>query len=149
MSVYYVDFGIFFVCSDWEQLKYQGLSYFFFDMWQFGVEVRLLWQMNGYQLFNEVFMMDVEVLVKDFFGGEGNGWVVVMMMFLFECRGFSCWLCFDVLKVECMGLIYVEFEKEFEMVNELYIWYLQCEGCVDFVFDRVWVMGVVVEFMVC
>ena len=68
--------------------KHAGISYFFVDMMQPGVEVRPLREMTGRAFFNEVFLTDVRIPVEDLVGGEGNGWAVVSATLAFE-RGMS------------------------------------------------------------
>jgi alkylation response protein AidB-like acyl-CoA dehydrogenase len=64
--------------------KHPGLSYFFIDVRQPGVEIRPLREMTGRAYFNEVFLTDARVGADDLIGGEGNGWAVANTTLAFE-----------------------------------------------------------------
>jgi alkylation response protein AidB-like acyl-CoA dehydrogenase len=62
--------------TDVDVPKHAGLSYFFVDVRQPGVEIRPIREMTGRALFNEVFLTDARVPAANLVGGEGNGWAV-------------------------------------------------------------------------
>ena len=64
--------------------KHAGISYFFIDVRQPGVEIRPLREMTGRALFNEVFFTDARVPAEDLIGGEGNGWAVANTTLAYE-----------------------------------------------------------------
>jgi alkylation response protein AidB-like acyl-CoA dehydrogenase len=64
--------------------KHAGISYFFIDVTQPGVEMRPLREMTGRAFFNEVFLTNARVPVDDLIGGEGNGWAVANTTLAFE-----------------------------------------------------------------
>jgi alkylation response protein AidB-like acyl-CoA dehydrogenase len=70
--------------TDSDVPKHAGLSYFFIDMLQPGVDVRPLREMTGRELFNEVFLTDARVPAADLIGGEGNGWAVANTTLAYE-----------------------------------------------------------------
>ncbi|MBW8825517.1 MAG: acyl-CoA dehydrogenase family protein [Acidobacteria bacterium] len=64
--------------------KHAGISYFFIDVRQPGVEIRPLREMTGRAIFNEVFLTDARIHVDDLIGGEGNGWAVANTTLAYE-----------------------------------------------------------------
>jgi len=71
--------------SDWmfclvrtepEAPKHDGISYLLIDMKSPGITVRPLRQMTGDADFNEVFLDNVRVAVKNLVGARGQGWIV-------------------------------------------------------------------------
>jgi alkylation response protein AidB-like acyl-CoA dehydrogenase len=64
--------------------KHAGISYFFIDVRQPGVEIRPLREMTGRALFNEVFLTDARIPAGDLIGGEGNGWAVANTTLAYE-----------------------------------------------------------------
>jgi alkylation response protein AidB-like acyl-CoA dehydrogenase len=70
--------------TDFNVPKHPGLSYFFIDVRQPGVEIRPLREMTGRAYFNEVFLTDARVPGDDLIGGEGNGWAVANTTLAFE-----------------------------------------------------------------
>ncbi len=64
--------------------KHPGLSYFFIDVRQPGVEIRPLREMTGRSYFNEVFITDARIPGNDLVGGEGSGWAVANTTLAFE-----------------------------------------------------------------
>jgi alkylation response protein AidB-like acyl-CoA dehydrogenase len=64
--------------------KHAGISYFFIDILQSGIEIRPLREMTGRAYFNEVFLTNARVSGDDLIGGEGNGWVVANATLAFE-----------------------------------------------------------------
>jgi hypothetical protein len=67
--------------------KDAGISYFFINSIQPGVEVRPLEEMTGRTFFNEVFVTDARIPDGDLIGCEGNGWAVANTTLAFERAG--------------------------------------------------------------
>ena len=72
----YSDRMILMARTDQDAPKHKGISYFLMDMKSPGVEVRPLVNMAGTPGFNEVFMENVRIPVKDLLGEENRGWYV-------------------------------------------------------------------------
>jgi alkylation response protein AidB-like acyl-CoA dehydrogenase len=70
--------------TDVDVPKHAGISYFFIDVRQPGVEIRPLREMTGRAFFNEVFLTDARVPAEDLIGGAGNGWAVANTTLAFE-----------------------------------------------------------------
>jgi alkylation response protein AidB-like acyl-CoA dehydrogenase len=70
--------------TDVDVPKHAGISYFFIDVRQPGVEIRPLREMTGRAYFNEVFLTDARIPRDDLIGGEGNGWAVANTTLAFE-----------------------------------------------------------------
>ncbi|MGE3836214.1 MAG: acyl-CoA dehydrogenase family protein, partial [Acidimicrobiia bacterium] len=70
--------------TDVDVPKHAGISYFFIDVRQPGIEIRPLREMTGRQYFNEVFLTDARVADADLIGGAGNGWTVANTTLAFE-----------------------------------------------------------------
>jgi alkylation response protein AidB-like acyl-CoA dehydrogenase len=70
--------------TDVDVPKHAGISYFFIDVRQPGVDIRPLREMTGRALFNEVFFTDARVPAEDLIGGEGNGWAVANTTLAYE-----------------------------------------------------------------
>jgi alkylation response protein AidB-like acyl-CoA dehydrogenase len=64
--------------------KQKGLTFILFDMKTPGVTVKPLYYMNRGHLYNEVFLDDVHVPVKNVVGKEGDGWQVTQALASFE-----------------------------------------------------------------
>jgi alkylation response protein AidB-like acyl-CoA dehydrogenase len=64
--------------------KHAGISYFFVDLEQQGVEIRPIKEITGRSYFNEVFLTDVRIPAVDLIGGEGNGWAVANTTLAYE-----------------------------------------------------------------
>jgi len=81
------DFGFLIARTDGSVPKHKGLSFFFIDMRQPGIEVRPIRQMTGAADFNEVFFTDAVVPHADMIGPEGKGWEVAMTVLSAERAG--------------------------------------------------------------
>jgi len=64
--------------------KHKGLTLMVLDMRQPGVEVRPLRQMNGDSEFNELYLEDVRVPVRNVVGEEGRGWQMAVALLMHE-----------------------------------------------------------------
>jgi alkylation response protein AidB-like acyl-CoA dehydrogenase len=71
------DYGLLIARTDWDAPKHQGISFFFIDMRQPGIEIRPINQITGDSHFNEVFLDNAIVSAKNRVGKEGEGWKVL------------------------------------------------------------------------
>ena len=76
--------GLLLARTDPEQPKHKGLSYFYIDMHQSGVEVRPLRQMTGEAEFNEIFFTDARIPDSQRIGAVGDGWNVAIATLMNE-----------------------------------------------------------------
>ena len=80
----YSDWGMIVTRTDPDVPKHKGLTYFIVDMNSPGVEVRPIKQINGGQVFNEVFFTDVRVSDAQRLGEVGQGWQVALTTLMNE-----------------------------------------------------------------
>jgi len=66
------------------EAKHKNLTFLLCDMRSKGITVRPLPYMNGHHIYNEVYMDDVHVPVKNVVGQENSGWAVVNLLAGFE-----------------------------------------------------------------
>ncbi|MEQ9586682.1 MAG: acyl-CoA dehydrogenase family protein [Parvibaculaceae bacterium] len=78
------DYGLLLARTNWEVPKHKGLSFFFLDMKQSGVEVRPIHQITGDSHFNEVFLDGAKVGTENLIGQEGEGWKVLQVALAVE-----------------------------------------------------------------
>jgi len=78
------DWCILLTRSDPAAAKHRGLTYLLLDMHAPGVEVRPLRQITGDPEFNEIFLTDVRVPVRNVVGEIGAGWQIAMTTLLHE-----------------------------------------------------------------
>jgi alkylation response protein AidB-like acyl-CoA dehydrogenase len=78
------DYGLLIARTDWDARKHAGLSFMIFPMRQPGVEIRPLHQINGDSHFNEVFIDNARVPVRNLLSSEGNGWKVMQTALAYE-----------------------------------------------------------------
>ena len=71
------DYGIVIVRTNPDVPKHKGLTMFWLDLKDPGVEVKPIHQMSGGSGFNEVFFTNVRVKDSQRLGAEGDGWKVV------------------------------------------------------------------------
>ncbi len=71
------DYGLLIARTDWDVPKHQGISFFFVAMRQPGIDIRPINQITGDSHFNEVFLDNVTVPVRNRVGAEGEGWKVL------------------------------------------------------------------------
>jgi alkylation response protein AidB-like acyl-CoA dehydrogenase len=76
--------GLLLARTDPEAPKHKGLSYFYIDMHQHGVEVRPLRQMTGEAEFNEIFFTDARIPDAQRIGDVGDGWNVAIATLMNE-----------------------------------------------------------------
>ena len=72
------DRGLLVARTDADQPKHKGLSYFFIEVEQPGIELRPIRQMNDEAHFNESFFTNARVADRDMVGGLNNGWAVAL-----------------------------------------------------------------------
>ncbi|HUH38398.1 MAG TPA: acyl-CoA dehydrogenase family protein [Spongiibacteraceae bacterium] len=78
------DYGVILCRTDPTVSKYKGLTLFFIDMRQPGVEVRPIKQMDGGQHFNEVFFNDAVIPDSQRLGEVGGGWMGALTVLMNE-----------------------------------------------------------------
>jgi alkylation response protein AidB-like acyl-CoA dehydrogenase len=83
-GAHYSDYGLLITRSDPTVPKHKGLTMFFIDMKNPGVEVRPIKQANGMQEFNEVFFTDLRVPDSQRLGAVGDGWNVSLTTLMNE-----------------------------------------------------------------
>jgi alkylation response protein AidB-like acyl-CoA dehydrogenase len=75
-GAHYSDWGILLARTDPAAPKHRGITYFLVDMRTPGIDVRPLRQITGQAHFNEVFLSDVRIPVKNVVGAVNDGWRV-------------------------------------------------------------------------
>jgi alkylation response protein AidB-like acyl-CoA dehydrogenase len=102
-------------------------------MYQPGVLVRPLRQMNGHASFNEVFLTDARVPADFMVGAEGEGWNVARTTLAYERR-------FGAIRVASIppggGRALAEARAEAQENFAPYVWYPQRAGRADLLIDR-------------
>lgn len=83
-GAHYCDFGIVLVRTDPGVAKHKGLTMFWVDMSDPGIECRPLHQMSGGSNFNEVYFTDVRVKDSQRLGEVGQGWKVALTTLMNE-----------------------------------------------------------------
>lgn len=83
-GAHYCDFGIVLVRTDPGVAKHKGLTMFWVDMKDPGIDVRPLHQMSGGSNFNEVYFTDVRVKDTQRLGDVGQGWKVALTTLMNE-----------------------------------------------------------------
>lgn len=114
--------------------KHKGITYFVIDMHQPGVEVRPLMQMNRYASFNEVFLTDARVPVRDVIGTVGEGWRVALATLAHE-RSLPSTRAFQAGNNRT-GRCRAEAVAEATDYFRTYVWYPQRAGRADLTVPR-------------
>jgi len=83
-GAHYSDYGIVLVRTDASVPKHKGMTMFWIDMKDPGIEVRPLVQMSGASNFNEVYFSDVRVKDSQRLGEVGQGWKVALTTLMHE-----------------------------------------------------------------
>ena len=78
------DWGFMLARTNPEEKRSKGLSFFLVDMKTPGISVKPLYSMARGHMFNEVFLDDVRVPVKNRVGEENQGWIASQMTSNFE-----------------------------------------------------------------
>ena len=132
-GAHYADMGILVARTDWDVPKHAGLSFFVIDMRQPGVTVRPLKQMNHHQSFNEVFLDNARIPVRDRVGALGEGWHVALTTLSYE-RKYGGRVRPQLSSAP--GRLLDEARAEVDHYFESYKWYPQRSGRVDLVVER-------------
>ena len=101
------DWGFLLARTNPEEKRSRGLSFFLVDMKTPGITIKPILSMDGAHLFNEVFLDEVRVPVRNMVGEENQGWIASQMTSNFER---SMIALFSYLKRELEEL--VEFCQE-------------------------------------
>jgi acyl-CoA dehydrogenase len=72
------------VRTDTEAKAQEGISFLLIDMKTHGITVRPIRGIHGWEVFNEVFLDDVEVPLANLVGQENRGWTVAKSLLEFE-----------------------------------------------------------------
>ena len=83
-GAHYSDYGIVLCRTDSNVPKHKGLTQFFIDMRQPGVEVKPIIQADGNQHFNEVFFHDAVIPDEQRLGAVGEGWKGALTVLMSE-----------------------------------------------------------------
>jgi len=83
-GAHYSDYGIVLVRTNPDVPKHRGLTMFWIDMREPGVEVRPIHQMSGGSDFNEVFFTDLRVPDSQRLGAVDDGWKVALFTLMNE-----------------------------------------------------------------
>ena len=78
------DIGHFLVRTDPNAPKHRGISYLIVDMKSPGITLRPLYNMLGVRTWNETFLDNVRVPVRNLIGEENRGWYAAMTTLSFE-----------------------------------------------------------------
>ena len=78
------DYGVILCRTDPDISKYRGMTMFFIDMKQPGVEVKPITQMDGGSHFNEVFFNDAVIPDAQRLGEVGGGWGAALLVLMNE-----------------------------------------------------------------
>jgi len=144
-SAHHADFGLLLARTDWDVPKHQGISYFLINMRQPGIDVRPLRQMNGYASFNEVFITDATVHIRDMVGKAGDGWRLASTTLSFERQKFVATAQISDWYSDENGRIYLEYRKELDDLLQPYVWYPQRAGRVDLIMPRARETGAIAD----
>jgi alkylation response protein AidB-like acyl-CoA dehydrogenase len=136
-SAHHAKYGMLLARTNWDVAKHRGISYFALEMDQPGVVVRPLRQMNGHASFNEVFLNDARVSVRNAIGEIGNGWSAALTTLAHERRlagGMGG-------TVHGEGRAFDEYRAEQVDLMAPYTWYPQRAGRTDLVIERAQATG--------
>jgi len=78
------DYGIILTRTDPNVPKHKGLTMFYIDMKQPGVDIRPIKQASGGSGFNEIFFTDIKVNDNQRLGAVGQGWTVALTTLMHE-----------------------------------------------------------------
>ena len=113
--------------------KHKGLTMFWVDMKDPGIEVRPIHQMSGGSGFNEVFFTDVRVKDSQRLGGVGDGWKVSLVTLMNERLAVggatgAGWSQFLEAARDTTGSDGAPLLQESAVREKLADWYVQAEG---------------------
>lgn len=78
------DWGFLLARTNPNEKRSRGLSFFLVDMKTPGITIKPILTMDGFHLFNEVFLDDVRIPLRNMVGEENQGWVASQMTANFE-----------------------------------------------------------------
>jgi alkylation response protein AidB-like acyl-CoA dehydrogenase len=133
-SADHADMGILVARTDWDVPKHAGLTYFLIEMYQPGIEVRPIRQMNQHASFNEVFLSDARIPHANIVGEIGGGWKVARGTLAHE-RSFATSRSVTFAP-GAAGRVVDEARAEAAEYNRTYVWYPQRQGRLDLVEGR-------------
>ncbi|MCR5878878.1 acyl-CoA dehydrogenase family protein [Phenylobacterium sp. J367] len=127
------DFGIVVVRTNPDAPKHKGLTMFWVDMKDPGIEVRPIHQMSGGSGFNEVFFTDVRVKDSQRLGAVDDGWRVSLVTLMNERLAVggatgAGWSQFLEAARTVPGLDGAPALKDQALREKLADWYVQAEG---------------------
>ncbi len=127
------DYGIVICRTDPDAPKHKGMTMFWIDMHDPGIEVRPIHQMSGGSGFNEVFFTGVRVSDSQRLGAVGDGWKVSLVTLMNErlAVGGSSgagWAEFMAAAKGLTGLDGGPALKDQALREKLADWYVQAEG---------------------
>ncbi|WP_304164096.1 acyl-CoA dehydrogenase family protein [Phenylobacterium aquaticum] len=127
------DFGIVICRTNPDVPKHKGLTMFWIDMHDPGVEVKPIHQMSGGSGFNEVFFTDLRVKDSQRLGAEGDGWKVSLVTLMNERLAVggatgAGWAQFMEIARKTPGLDGGSALKDGALREKLADWYVQAEG---------------------
>ncbi|WP_309642974.1 acyl-CoA dehydrogenase family protein, partial [Phenylobacterium sp.] len=127
------DYGIVIVRTNPDVPKHKGLTMFWIDMRDPGIEVKPIHQMSGGSGFNEVFFTDVRVKDSQRLGAVGEGWKVSLVTLMNERLAVggatgTGWAQFLETARETPGLDGQSALKDQSLREKLADWYVQAEG---------------------
>jgi alkylation response protein AidB-like acyl-CoA dehydrogenase len=127
------DYGIVIVRTNPDVPKHKGLTMFWIDMNDPGVEVKPIHQMSGGSGFNEVFFTDVRVKDSQRLGAVGEGWKVSLVTLMNERLAVggasgAGWAQFLEAARKTPGLDGGAAIRDQALREKLADWYVQAEG---------------------
>ena len=127
------DFGIVVCRTNPDAPKHKGLTMFWLDMHDPGVEVKPIHQMSGGSGFNEVFFTDVRVKDSQRLGAVDDGWKVSLVTLMNERLAVggasgAGWTEFMAAARDLPGLDGAPALKDQALREKLADWYVQAEG---------------------
>ncbi|MDB5467870.1 MAG: dehydrogenase family protein [Phenylobacterium sp.] len=127
------DFGIVICRTNPDAPKHKGLTMFWVDMHDPGIEVKPIHQMSGGSGFNEVFFTDVRVKDSQRLGAIDDGWKVSLVTLMNERLAVggasgAGWAQFMEAARNVPGLDGAPALKDQALREKLADWYVQAEG---------------------
>ena len=127
------DYGIVIVRTNPNVPKHKGLTMFWLDLKDPGVEVKPIHQMSGGSGFNEVFFTNVRVKDSQRLGAEGDGWKVSLVTLMNERLAVggatgAGWSQFMETARKTPGLDGASALQDQAVREKLADWYVQAEG---------------------
>ncbi|RAK58753.1 acyl-CoA dehydrogenase [Phenylobacterium hankyongense] len=127
------DFGIVICRTNPDAPKHKGLTMFWVDMHDPGIEVKPIHQMSGGSGFNEVFFTDVRVKDSQRLGAIDDGWKVSLVTLMNERLAVggasgAGWAQFMEAARNLPGLDGAPALKDQALREKLADWYVQAEG---------------------